>query len=43
VDDAIVAGDRVKGAKGASAVDSPATGAAEFEIDYPLMDDGLAA
>lgn len=40
VDDAIVAGDRVKNAKGASAISS---GAAEFEIQYPIMDDGLAA
>lgn len=43
VDDAIVAGDRVKEAKGASAIDFPATGMAEFEIQYPFMDDGLAA
>lgn len=43
VDDAVVAGDRVKSAKGASAVDTPSTGLAEFEIQYPLMDDGLAA
>jgi hypothetical protein len=43
VDDAVVAGDRVKNAKGASAVDTPSTGLAEFEIDYPVMDDGLAA
>lgn len=43
VDDAIVSGDRVKCAKGASALDTPATGFAEFEIQYPYMDDGLAA
>lgn len=43
VDDAIVAGDRVKEAKGASAIDFPATGAAEFEIHRPFMDDGSAA
>lgn len=43
VDDAVVAGDRVKGAKGASAVGTPSTGLAEFEIDRPFMDDGLAA
>jgi len=43
VDDAVVAGDRVKGAKGASAVDTPSTGLAEFEISYPFMDDALAA
>lgn len=43
VDDAIVAGDRVKNAKGASAVDTPSAGLAEFEIQYPVMDDGLAA
>lgn len=43
VDDAIVAGDRVKVAKGASAIDTPATGLAEMEIQNPFMDDGLAA
>lgn len=43
VDDAVVAGDRVKNAKGASAVGTPSTGLAEFEIDRPFMDDGLAA
>jgi hypothetical protein len=43
IDDAIVAGDRVKNAKGASAVGTPSTGLAEFEIDRPFMDDGLAA
>jgi len=40
VDDAVVAGDRVKRAKGASAV---AGGVADFEIDRPFMDDALAA
>ncbi len=43
VDDAIVAGDRVKNAKGASAIDTPSTGLAEIEISYPFVDDGLAA
>ena len=43
VDDAVVAGDRVKNAKGASAVGTPAAGFAEFEINRPFMDDGLAA
>lgn len=43
VDDAVVAGDRVKAALGASAVGTPAAGFAEFEIQYPLMDDGTAA
>lgn len=43
IDDAVVAGDRVKNAIGASAVDGPATGLAEFEIFRPFMDDGLAA
>lgn len=43
VDDAVVAGDRVKNAVGASAVDTPSTGLAEFEIWRPFMDDGLAA
>lgn len=40
VDDAVVAGDRVKRAKGASAVTG---GVAEFEIDRPFMDDAVAA
>jgi hypothetical protein len=43
VDDAIVAGDRVKLAKGASAIGTPAAGLAEMEIHRPFMDDGLAA
>jgi hypothetical protein len=43
VDDAVVSGDRVKLAKGASAVDTPATGFAYFEIHRPFMDDGSAA
>lgn len=43
IDDAVVAGDRVKLAKGASAVDTPSTGLAEFEIQYPFMDDATAA
>ena len=42
VDDAIVAGDRVQRAKGASAVDTPSTGLAEFEIDRPFVNDALA-
>lgn len=43
VDDAVVAGDRVKLAIGASAVDTPSTGFAEFEIGRPFMDDATAA
>lgn len=43
VDDAVVAGDRVKNAKGASAVGVPSAGLAEFEIDRPYVDDALAA
>ena len=43
VDDAIVAGDRVKRSKGASAIGTPAAGQAEVEIDRPFMDDALAA
>lgn len=43
VDDAVVAGDRVKLAMGASAVDTPSTGLAEFEISRPFMDDATAA
>lgn len=40
IDDAIVAGDRVKNAKGASAESS---NLADFEIARPFMDDALAA
>jgi hypothetical protein len=43
VDDAVVAGDRVKNCKGASAIGTPAAGLAEMEITYPVMDDALAA
>ena len=43
VDDAVVAGDRVKNAIGASAVGTPSTGFAEFEINRPFMDDATAA
>ena len=43
IDDAVVAGDRVKNALGASALDTPATGFAEFEISRPWMDDATAA
>jgi hypothetical protein len=43
VDDAVVAGDRVKNAKGASAIGTPSGSFAEFEIARPFMDDGLAA
>ena len=43
VDDAVVAGDRVKNCKGASAIGTPSAGLAEFEIAFPVMDDGLAA
>lgn len=39
VDDAVVDGDMVHNAKGASAVDTPSTGLAEFEIQYPYTDD----
>lgn len=41
VDDTDVAGDFVSNAKGASALDSPATGYAEFEISRPFTRDGL--
>lgn len=43
VDDAVVAGDRVKNALGASALGVPSAGLAEFEIARPFMDDGSAA
>ena len=42
VDDAVVAGDRVQSCKGASAVDTPSTGLAEFEIARPFVNDALA-
>jgi hypothetical protein len=42
VDDAIVAGDRVQRCKGASAIDGPVTGMAEFEMDHPEVNDALA-
>ena len=43
VDDAVVAGDRVKQAIGASAIGTPSGSFAEFEIEYPWMDDATAA
>jgi len=43
VDDAVVAGDRVKGAKFASDDGTPAVGFAEVEIARPFVDDGSAA
>lgn len=42
-DDAVVAGDRVKGAVGASAIGTPSAGLAEVEIARPFMDDAVAA
>lgn len=41
VDDTDVAGDYVNGALGASNLDVPATGFAEFEIHYPNTDNAL--
>ena len=43
VDDAVVAGDRVKNAKFASTDGTPSAGLAECEIWRPFMDDGVAA
>jgi hypothetical protein len=43
IDDAIVAGDRIKRCKGASAIDTPSTGLAELEIWHPFVDDAVAA
>ena len=43
IDDAVVAGDRIKHAKFASAHDTPTTGLAEIEIMYPFVDDASAA
>lgn len=42
-DDAVVAGDRIKNCVGASAIGTPAAGLAEMEIQYPFMDDAVAA
>lgn len=39
VDDAVVDGDMVHLAKGASAIDTPSAGFAEFEIAFPYTDD----
>lgn len=41
-DDAIVAGDRIQNARGASAIDGPATGMAEVDLYYPFVNDALA-
>ena len=43
LDDAVVAGDRVKNAKWASADGTPSAGLAELEIARPWVDDGAAA
>ncbi len=43
VDDAVVAGDRIKNAKYASASGVPSAGLAEFEIARPWVDDAVAA
>lgn len=41
IDDAVVAGDYITGMKGASAIDTPATGLAEVEMQRPFVTDGL--
>lgn len=41
IDDAVVAGDYIFGMKGASAVDTPATGLAYVEMERPFVKDGL--
>lgn len=43
LDDAVVAGDRLKNAKFASADGTPSAGLAELEIDRPFVDDAVAA
>ena len=43
IDDAVVAGDRVKNAKYASGDGTPSAGLAEVEIAYPFVDDASAA
>jgi len=40
IDDADVAGDYIRGMKGASAIDTPSTGLAEVEMAYPSVADG---
>lgn len=42
-DDAVVAGDRIKGAVGASAIGTPSGSFAEVELARPFMDDAVAA
>lgn len=42
VDDAVVAGDRVQNAKTTSALDTPSTGLVEVELQYPIVNNGLA-
>lgn len=41
IDDAVVAGDYIRGMKGASAIGTPAAGLAEVEMNYPQVSDGL--
>jgi hypothetical protein len=41
LDDTAVAGDYVFNAKGASAIDTPSTGLAEFEISRPFVKNGI--
>ena len=43
IDDAVVAGDLVRLCKGASAVGTPSTGLAYFEIHRPFVDDDISA
>jgi hypothetical protein len=43
LDDAVVAGDRVKNAKFASANGTPSAGLAEIELSRPFVDDAVAA
>lgn len=43
VDDAVVAGDRIKNAKFGSADGVPSAGLAECEISFPFVDDAVAA
>lgn len=40
IDDADVAGDYIRGMKGASAIDTPSTGLAEVELWHPQVADG---
>ena len=43
INSAVIIGSRVKGALGASTVGTPSANLAEFEINFPLVDNGAAS